>query len=236
MNTYGFSVVVDHLNMEHGDQLDRIYTENFLIAAVRRDKVTTIAVEIQATTSTAAVQIFLEHLRNTAPEIVVVRVEEDLVTVKEIAFRIDRDPETVRLWTRRPDFPAHHAVLHGGKAIWTWASIHEWITAYKPAEFDPDDVLPLSACVAVRANAALILGTQPGADTKNLKLTVVRAERPAVSWPWDELRHGPCIKVVGQYVVRASPVESKEVDMHHNLLFDHGAWLHDDFDALTSHA
>lgn len=69
-----------------------------------------------------------------APGIRVIRVEPDeLVGVSEIAERVDRSRESVRLLSEgkrgRGDFPAPALLLHGRQPLWHWADVAKWFNA-----------------------------------------------------------------------------------------------------------
>lgn len=129
MNTYAFSVTVTGLDLDDTSQLDSLHTEGFVLVPGSIDGVVTIDVEADATSGQEALKMLTDHLE-AHPEIVIQRLDEDLVNVPEIANRLDFNRETVRLWTtggrREADFPAHRTVLAGGQKIWAWADVYAW--------------------------------------------------------------------------------------------------------------
>lgn len=74
-----------------------------------------------------------------------IRVNLDLVGIREIAEYANVNPETVRLWSwgqRKADFPKHY-VRVGSSSAWLWSDVAEWLRAngYK---IDPTyDYVPL---------------------------------------------------------------------------------------------
>ena len=65
-----------------------------------------------------------------------VEVDEDLVDLTEIANRIGRSRESVRLWSlgrRGPGgFPTPLGILPGSVKVWDWGSVHAWVRRAVP--------------------------------------------------------------------------------------------------------
>lgn len=61
----------------------------------------------------------------------VVDVDEDFVNISDIAARVDRSRQGIRLHVeghRGPGgFPRHRGVIGDGQKIWDWASVNEWL-------------------------------------------------------------------------------------------------------------
>ena len=58
-----------------------------------------------------------------------VRVNLDLVGIREIAEYANVNPETVRLWTwgqRKANFPKHYVQV-GSSSAWLWSEVAEWL-------------------------------------------------------------------------------------------------------------
>lgn len=100
------------------------------------------------------------------------RVDEELVTVGDIADRLSLAHETVRLWSvgkRRasgPAFPAPRATLGSERTamnVWAWSSVVEWL---RQCYFDPEPgVLYLS-----------------DRETAELNLLLANRSRSALDW------------------------------------------------------
>ncbi len=63
--------------------------------------------------------------------------DPDLVDLNEIAARVGKSHEAVRLWStgkRRPEppFPQPLYALSGGMRLWTWSSVNDWLAAVEP--------------------------------------------------------------------------------------------------------
>ena len=74
-----------------------------------------------------------------------IRVNLDLVGIREIAEYANVNPETVRLWSwgkRKANFPKHYIGI-GSSSFWLWSEVAEWLRANK-YEIDPAyDYVPL---------------------------------------------------------------------------------------------
>lgn len=132
MHTFAFSVTVSGLDIDNTEQLDTlIATADFILIAGDTDGVTSLDVEIDATSGEEALKRFVDYLL-AYPEVKIERVSEDLVNTSEIALRLDVSRETVRTWAqgaRGPaDFPHHRAII-GGQKIWAWATVYAWASA-----------------------------------------------------------------------------------------------------------
>jgi hypothetical protein len=127
MTTFAFTASVTGLDLNSPEQLDRLYTDDFMLQPSAVDGVTSIDVEIDADSGEAALQTFLDHVAGAGVR--VTRVLEDLVNVPEIAERLNVNRETVRTWvsgSRGPaDFPSHRMVI-GNQKLWTWNAVHAW--------------------------------------------------------------------------------------------------------------
>jgi hypothetical protein len=83
-----------------------------------------------------------------------IRVNLDLVGIREIAEYANVNPETVRLWSwgqRKANFPMHY-VRVGASSAWLWSDVAEWLreNGYK---IDPDyDYVPLCGELKLVAN------------------------------------------------------------------------------------
>lgn len=131
MPTFAFTATVTGLSLDAIDQLDALYTDDFVIVPAEVDGVTSISVEIDAPTGEVAFKTFRDHLAETAPTVVVTRVDDDLVNIPEIADRLDltRQAVTMLVSGARGDgmFPAHRAVI-GTQKVWPWANVFAWAT------------------------------------------------------------------------------------------------------------
>lgn len=154
MATYGFAAVVTGLDVEDFDQLDRLFTEDFDIAPGDMDGVTTLEVEVEASSGEEALKIFHDHICK-IEDVTIERIDEDLVNTSEIAVRLDVSRETPRTWANQANdvgipFPKHRTVVGSpGKPqrLWCWADVYAWVQATGRADLDHLPVPPDSAAV-----------------------------------------------------------------------------------------
>ncbi len=77
--------------------------------------------------------------------VVVDDIDDDLVDLSEIACRIGRSRETVRLWSlgRRGSghFPMPCGVLPGSLKVWEWDAVNTWLTERHPTLADDVQLL-----------------------------------------------------------------------------------------------
>jgi hypothetical protein len=146
MPCFAFSVVTTGLDLGDTNQLERLYSDAFVLVPGETDGLASIAVEIEASGEQEAVRLLAEHLGASAPELHVERIDPDLVTTSEIAARLEVARETVRLWAvqqRRDDFPAPYSIISGGQKLWLWATVHAW--ANSMGKVPAGEPLPLAA-------------------------------------------------------------------------------------------
>lgn len=80
------------------------------------------------------------QLETIAPGVKILGTDRDLVSTTEIASRVGVSREGARKWTKEPEFPAPHAVIGNRMAVWSWASVVEWLLASRA--IDMDETLP----------------------------------------------------------------------------------------------
>ncbi len=78
----------------------------------------------------------LEALGSTIDDI-----DDDLVDLSEIAARVGRSREAIRLWSSGKrgagGFPLPVGVLPGSVKVWDWSSVNSWLALSQPALADP---------------------------------------------------------------------------------------------------
>lgn len=86
---------------------------------------------------------------------------EELVTLLDIAQRVDMSREAVRLWAtgqRGPgDFPAPVLTTTGGERLWDWREVSRWLRHRPELEmFAETSHIMVTANLVLRARAALV--------------------------------------------------------------------------------
>ena len=100
------------------------------------------------------------------PAAVPLRVDQDLVSVSDIAQRVDRTRESVRLLVeakRGPGrFPPPIGVVGDGTRVWPWAVVLEWFDKSLGVDLGENAVPPLTAAVL---DVSFATRTSPGLAT-----------------------------------------------------------------------
>jgi hypothetical protein len=113
--------------------------------------VTTVRATLRAPGPAAAVSALVERVTKAVPAAVPLRVDQDLVSVSDIAQRIGRTRESVRLLVdgkRGPgSFPPPIGVVGGDIRVWPWAVVLEWSDKLLGVDLGENGVPPLTAAV-----------------------------------------------------------------------------------------
>jgi hypothetical protein len=156
MSEYSFTLVIEGDDVEsHLDELFEAGCEDATFGSV--DGVHYAEFDREAKTLSRAISSALADVES-VPGLVVRRVEpDDLVTASEIAERLGRTRESVRLLIAGKrgagDFPAPVSHLRSRNRLWRWSDIVEWSDETSPAEVD-------RARLIAAFNAALELRTK----------------------------------------------------------------------------
>lgn len=151
---YGFSLVVDGLDLDSETQNAALEFLPYDALASRSGGVVTIDVECDSLLPDESVSKVYKDLRDL--RIQAIRIDLDLVGLTDIAERVGASRETVRLWStgeRRSDFPNHFTTA-GGSRLWAWTEVHAWIVAQGIELDDMYDWVPLPLEVIESFNGA----------------------------------------------------------------------------------
>jgi hypothetical protein len=88
-----------------------------------------LSIYAEASSPRAALATVKNKLEAVAPDLHIIRLDLDLVTVAEIAERTGVSPENARLWAagkRRKNFPASFTQA-GTTKLWAWADVFAWL-------------------------------------------------------------------------------------------------------------
>jgi len=138
---YEFSVQVTGLDIENKSQLKQLKNDTIAVVPFASDDLIMLNVEMTANSPESAFNEFKSFLNEYASEIKIKRVDLDLVSLSQIAERLDVTREAVRLWAigqRRKDFPEPFTSA-GQSLLWAWSDVFDWLTE----EEVQDDPLPL---------------------------------------------------------------------------------------------
>ena len=112
---------------------------------------TTVRASVRAPGPAAAVSRLVERVTKAVPPTVPVRVDQDLVSVNDIAKRLVRTRESVRLLVdgkRGPGrFPPPVGVVGDGIKVWPWSEVRDWFDKVLGSDLGENGVPPLTAAV-----------------------------------------------------------------------------------------
>jgi hypothetical protein len=113
--------------------------------------VTTVRATVRAPGPAAAVSQLVETVTKAVPAAVPLRVDQDLVSVSDIAQRLGRTRESVRLLVdgkRGPGrFPPAIGAVGDGIRVWPWSVVLEWSDKVVGVDLGENGVPPLTAAV-----------------------------------------------------------------------------------------
>lgn len=126
VSTYEFTLTVVGFDLDSEFQNAGLECLDYAAVVGSVGGITQVDVEIEADSPEAAILRVLSDLHSI--NVTTRRIELDLVSAPEIAIRLGKSRETVRLWSngeRRSDFPAAYSTV-GESLAWAWADVHEW--------------------------------------------------------------------------------------------------------------
>ena len=157
MGTFGaafeFTVHVTGMDLEDESQYGKWDDETITLIPYTSEGLAMLAVEMNAKSPESAFCEFKSFLNERSPEIIIKRVDLDLVSLSQIAERLDITREAVRLWAsgqRRKGFPVPFTSA-GQSLLWAWSEVYDWLT---PEETE-GDAHPLSLNLIERTNGSL---------------------------------------------------------------------------------
>lgn len=156
--TFNVTLVVENLGL-NDDDLDRLF--DALPDAVPADIAGLVTVEspVEADTAEGAAFALVETIVDLFPEAQPCRLDQDLVSIPDIAGRTERSRESVRLLVdgkRGPgSFPSPVGTVGDGIRVWPWALVVQWFAESLNEEVDDPGVPPhvaavVDACLAAR--------------------------------------------------------------------------------------
>lgn len=130
MNAYEFAFVVEDFDIDDDDSLVVLYEYFEDVDASLSAGRTTLEFVVEADGAWDALRSTLRKMHEFFPDVHVVRIDRDLVSMADIAARCGRSAESVRLLSlgqRGPGvFPSPVGVLGGGTRVWEWAAVATW--------------------------------------------------------------------------------------------------------------
>lgn len=164
MKTYTVSVVCQGVALSD-EVLERLFNALGDVVPAERDGTVIITAQVEDSPDDLSAAMFLvEAIMDALPEAFVLRLDQDLVSVSDIAARTGRSRESVRLLVdgkRGPrGFPAPVGTVGDGIRVWPWASVLAWLRDKLGENLDEEAVSQESAALVdgslafARASAA----------------------------------------------------------------------------------
>lgn len=135
MNAFIFTFNVTNFDIESEQQIEQLVWDFGDIYASEIDgQVTlTFASSITVESRIDFVLDAIGFLNGLNPAVEVLSIDHDLVGTSDIASRAKCDRETVRKWVNSlrgsGDFPTPIGRINGGRKIWDWSTVNEWLKA-----------------------------------------------------------------------------------------------------------
>lgn len=183
--TFNVSLVLD--NIEFTDErLDRIFEALPDAVPANVGGVVTLTAPVQAPNAETAAFHLIETVGEVLPDAIVIRLDQDLVSIPDIAERAERSRESIRLLVegkRGPGrFPAPVGTVGDGIRVWPWASVLGWFLNDLGEDLGEQAVPPevaavVDACLAARKQQL----AHRSRVTWSAGLAAGRSERPGVA-------------------------------------------------------
>lgn len=156
--TFNVSLVFEHLAFTD-ENLDLLF--DVLPDAVPASIAGTVTVTspIEAADAEMASFALAESITETFPGAIAVRVDQDLVSIPDVAERTDRSRESIRLLVegkRGPGgFPSPIGIVGDGIRVWPWATVVDWFATSLKQDLGEQGVPPevaavVDACLVAR--------------------------------------------------------------------------------------
>ncbi|HEV8536590.1 MAG TPA: hypothetical protein VGR87_12880 [Candidatus Limnocylindria bacterium] len=167
-----FSLVLDGLSALPDEQAERIYRRCRDATVVERDGLVTVAFDRRASSFSAAVLSAIRDLQRLGFRADRILFDE-LVGASEIAQRVKRSRESVRLLIeglRGPGhFPPPAEVIGQRQKFWRWIDIQRWFADYEDREPEPWSADAFIAAVNGLLQAGRQIQHLPRAEAKALR-------------------------------------------------------------------
>lgn len=162
--TFNVSLVLGCLPASDED-MDRLFKSLPDAVPASVAGLSTVSAPVEATDAEAAAFALAEAITAAFPEVIVLRLDQDLVSIPDIAERTDRSRESVRLLVegkRGPGaFPPPVGIVGDAIRIWPWAVVVEWFSTALGDDLGEHGVPPevaaaVDAALAVRRHASAV--------------------------------------------------------------------------------
>jgi hypothetical protein len=161
MPTFNVLLVVDGLDLTDRN-LDRLFEVLPDAVPASIGGVGTVASPVDATDAESAALTLADAITGCFPAAIAVRLDQDLVSIPDIAKRVVRSRESIRLLVdakRGPGgFPSPVGTVGDGIRVWPWAVVVDWFTNVLGEGLGEQGVMPdvaavVDACLAARRHS-----------------------------------------------------------------------------------
>ncbi len=158
MQTYTVAVVLENVELTD-DVLDAIFAELEDAVPSQVGGVFQVSAPVDAPNDEIAAFKLIEHLQAVLPSAALVRLDQDLVSIPDIAERTGRSRESIRLLVdgkRGPgSFPLPVGTVGDAIRVWPWAVVVDWFRESLDEDLGERGVSPrtaalIDACLAGR--------------------------------------------------------------------------------------
>ncbi|HEY9557462.1 MAG TPA: hypothetical protein VIR58_12050 [Acidimicrobiales bacterium] len=129
METYTVSLLLENVDLTD-EVLDAIFTEFEDVVPSSIDGAVKLTASIEAANDESAAFRLIDQVHSVLPQAAPVRLDQDLVSIPDIAERSGRSRESVRLLVagkRGPgQFPISVGTVGDGIRVWPWAVVLDW--------------------------------------------------------------------------------------------------------------
>lgn len=158
LEAYTVALLVEGVDLDDVPTIDALF--DLIPSAVPSsvDGIVTITARIGGATGDAAALLLAEQVESVAPSARAIRVDQDFVAISDIAERLERTRESVRLLVegkRGPgSFPSPAGTVGDGIRVWPWAVVVDWVHKALSAPLEhvisPEEAAIADACLAQR--------------------------------------------------------------------------------------
>lgn len=191
--TYTVSVVCQGVALTD-DVLERLFSRLGDVVPAERDGALFITAPVEnAPDDLAAAMFLVAEIQQALPQAIVLRMDQDLVSVSDIAGRTGRSRESVRLLVdgkRGPGgFPPPVGAVGDGIRIWPWATVLTWFRDVLGENLDEEGVAPETAATVDAYLARERSTNSAGASELMLQYAdqLSRPTEPGALAPWSKL-------------------------------------------------
>lgn len=129
--TFRYTLIIEGIDLESDEPLDKLAGLEFDATLARQGGVTTASITIESASGAwPALCGGVAGLESICPTLRVIRLDPDLVSIADIADRLDRTRESIRLTVNGDrgvgGFPPPVGTVGEATRVWEWAAVNDW--------------------------------------------------------------------------------------------------------------